>query len=75
MIKEIYGVKIFPLVVMFYQVRRWWALRKLRNHWHHDQKFAQCYQQHKWARRVFNIEWNYLFIKHSARAKQQRGEI
>ncbi|WP_046336987.1 hypothetical protein [Xenorhabdus bovienii] len=57
------------------RIRRWWALRKLRGHWRHEQKFAKCYRQHKWARRVFNIEWNYLFLKHSARVNQQRGKI
>ncbi|WP_339389273.1 hypothetical protein [Xenorhabdus sp. PB61.4] len=58
MIKEIYGVKIFPLVVMFYQVRRWWVLWNLRKHWSEDQKLVKRHQQHKLTRRVFNIEWN-----------------
>ncbi|PHM47150.1 hypothetical protein [Xenorhabdus miraniensis] len=73
--KKMLGVNVLPLVVMLHQARRWWTLRKLRSHWRQEQKFAKRYRQHKWARGVFNIEWNYWLLKISARAKQEQGVI
>ncbi|PHM56709.1 hypothetical protein [Xenorhabdus sp. KK7.4] len=75
MIKEIYGVKIFPLVVMFYQVRRWWVLRKLRNWWRADMRFLKVMRQRNWTWAHFNFYKRYRFLRLLTKAEQQRGNI
>ncbi|PHM57043.1 hypothetical protein Xsto_04120 [Xenorhabdus stockiae] len=75
MIKEIYGVKIFPLVVMFYQVRRWWVLRKLQNWWRADMRFLKVMRQRKWVWDHFNFYKRYRFLRLLAECEQQRGNI
>ena len=31
--KEIYGVNVFPVLAVLHQIRRWWVLRNLKDHW------------------------------------------
>ncbi|MCC8367987.1 hypothetical protein J8V57_17240 [Xenorhabdus sp. PB61.4] len=75
MIKEIYGVKIFPMVVMLHQIRRWWALRKLRNWWRADMRFLKVLRQHKRICDHLNFYKRYRLIRLLAEDEQQRGNI
>ncbi|WP_446471145.1 hypothetical protein [Xenorhabdus stockiae] len=75
MIKEIYGVKIFPLVVMFYQVRRWWVLRVWRKYWHSDQYVRKQVRYSKRLSDEFSFERNYRLLKLFIRTDQKRGII
>ncbi|WP_340609408.1 hypothetical protein [Xenorhabdus bharatensis] len=75
MIKEIYGVKIFPLVVMLHQIRRWWALRKLQNGWRADMRFLKVLRRHKLTCDHLNFYKRYRLIRLLAEDEQQRGNI
>ncbi|MEQ1964346.1 hypothetical protein ABLB69_14495 [Xenorhabdus khoisanae] len=77
MIKEICGVRIFPLIVMLYQVRRWWVLHRLRKHWRDDQFFLKLAREprYKWIRDYFNFYERYQFLRLLTEHEQQRGII
>ncbi|MDC9605636.1 hypothetical protein [Xenorhabdus griffiniae] len=75
MIKEIYGVKIFPLVVMFYQIRRWWVLRVWRKYWHSDQYVRKQVRYSKRLSDEFSFERSYRLLKLFIRTNQKRGII
>ncbi|KMJ44367.1 hypothetical protein AB204_14925 [Xenorhabdus khoisanae] len=78
MIKEICGVRIFPLIVMLYQVRRWWTLRKLRNWWRDDMHFLKLvrqYRQYKQINNHFSFDRRYRFLRRLTGYEQQRGII
>ncbi|MEL5384143.1 hypothetical protein [Serratia ureilytica] len=73
--KQICGVTVFPLVAVLQQLRRWWSIRGLRNHWADDQDLRRIARERNWVRVLtqFNIEARYRFIKLLAIAEHQRG--
>lgn len=75
--KEIYGVNVIPVLAVLHQVRRWWVLRDLKDHWNSRHKVIRICRSRGWYDhiRFENIERQYFMTRQAARCHQCEGVI
>ncbi len=76
--KEVYGTNVLGLVAMLHQLRRWWAIRELRQHWKLDRYFlVTCRKFNHLNCHIdsFNFHRRYEFIRMFTEYHLQRGAI
>ncbi|WP_247602675.1 hypothetical protein [Providencia rettgeri] len=76
--KEIYGANVFGIIAMLKEIRRWWTIRKLRNHWNKERYFFTKYREIAHLKCLadgFDIDQRYEFIRVLVADHQQRGAI
>ncbi|HCR4019779.1 hypothetical protein [Morganella morganii] len=75
--KEIYGVSVFPVLAVLHQIRRWWVLRDLKDHWNSRHKVNSICRRHGWDDliRFQNIERQYFMTRATAKRYQSEGVI
>lgn len=76
--KKIHGTNVFGIIAMLKEIRRWWTIRKLRNHWNKERYFFTKYRElphMKCLADGFDIDQRYEFIRVLVADHQQRGDI
>ncbi len=75
--KEIYGVNVISVLAVLHQVRRWWVLRDLKDHWNSRHKVIRICRSRGWHDhiRFENIERQYFMNRQPARRHQREGVI
>ncbi|MCG3463097.1 hypothetical protein L7G72_14845 [Xenorhabdus bovienii] len=73
--KMVYGVNIFPLLVMVYQLRRKWSLKQLRGHWRDGQILLKIIRQSQRDWPYFNFEIRYQDLRKRVKREQGKGVI
>ncbi|HCM62759.1 MAG TPA: hypothetical protein DIT05_09470, partial [Morganella sp. (in: Bacteria)] len=73
--KEIYGVNVISVLAVLHQVRRWWVLRDMKNHWNSRHKVIRICRCRGWHDhiRFENIERQYFMTCQEAKRHQREG--
>ncbi|ARM67998.1 hypothetical protein [Morganella phage IME1369_02] len=75
--KEIYGVSVLPVLAVLHQIRRWWVLHDLKDHWNSRHKVIRICHSRGWDDliRFQNIERQYFMTRATAKRYQCEGII
>ncbi|EMG9191510.1 hypothetical protein ISO73_05390 [Morganella morganii subsp. morganii] len=75
--KEIYGVSVLPVLAVLHQIRRWWVLHDLKDHWNSRHKVIRICHSRGWDDliRSQNIERQYFMTRATAKCYQHKGVI
>ena len=70
--KEIYGVSVLPVLAVLHQIRRWWVLHDLKDHWNSRHKVIRICHSRGWDDliRFQNIERQYFMTRATAKCYQ-----
>lgn len=75
--KEIYGVRVLPVMAVLHRFIRWWALRDLKRAWLDDRFFERHIQRRGWLHiaDAFTFHSRYQRLREAVKAYQGKGAI